>query len=154
MVVGRCDECGGIHIGAKSFWMQNRSNSGVRWLLWPSRTNIRYFPSQYHPMSSHSMIFEAANHQEYRVDRTKRSHTPSPWIKSLVEYSAIALTASITTTYSRLPGYRRTSLPIFSDDVTTLAVAIIPIAKPVKKSINNLRVLTFCTLIVITRYIS
>src|ERR1700709_1352129 len=122
--------------------LQNRSNSGVRWLPWPSRIRSRYTPfvryavcfsntcsSQVRPSSLSVQPFSLTpitqsegRVSEYQVDWCT---LPSKIITggTLHPYDEIQ---SITVTHSRLPGCTETGLAL-SAPVITLAVEITPI---------------------------
>jgi hypothetical protein len=122
--------------------LQNRSNSGVPWLPWPSRIKSRYTPLvrcavcfsntcsshlrpnslSVQPFSLTAITQSEGRVSEYHVDICT---LPSKIITGGTQYPYDEM-QSIAVTYSRLLGCTETGLD-FSAPVITLAIKITPI---------------------------
>ena len=140
------EECGGIHRVIIECSVQNRSNSGVRWLPWPSRINSRYTPfvrcavcfskivlshvrpniSSVQPFSLTPITQSPGNATSSASDQVDWCNLPSK-IMTGGRLCPSAHIQSIAVTYSRLPGCTDTGLLLLSAPVITLAVEITPI---------------------------
>jgi hypothetical protein len=124
--------------------VQNRSNSGVRWLPWPSRISSRYTPlvqctvcfsntflSQVRPKISSVQPFSLSPITQspgstFCVYQVFRCNLPSKMMTSSRLWPSTHI-QSIAVTYSQFPGCTKTGLLLLSAPVITLAVKITPI---------------------------